>query len=207
MSRKSFKLIPVHVPSEDDDPRPPSKSHLKRESTALQELGERLAQLSRERLKQLPMAEKLYDAIREAQRITAHEGRRRQMQYVGKLMRDAHIEPIQLMLAKWDGDSREEVAAFHQLEIWRDKLIDSDDHFTGFMNRYPAADAQHMRAMIRAARKEQAVNATLPQGNEPQRKQFRALFQEIKRLQAEATGVKAEPGMNVNGDDDEDDDD
>lgn len=200
---KRFDPVLPQPASDDPDERPPSKSQLKREMTGLQELGERLVGLSRERLRQLPLAERLYDAIREAQRITAHEAKRRQLQYVGKLMRDTHIEPIQAQLALWEGESADQIAAFHQLERWRDKLVDSDDHFTGFMNLYPQADAQHLRAMIRAARKELAANAVLPQGHEPQRKQFRALFQEIKRLQAEAFGetASAEPL-----DDDDDDD-
>lgn len=193
MSRKSFTPIETNRPVRIDengepDLRPPSKSQLKRDSSRLQELGARLAALSPQRLKQLPLSESLYDAIREAQKITAHEAKRRQMQFVGKLMRDAHIDPIQAILAEWEGESQDLIAAFHQLELWRDKLLDSDDNFTNFMNLYPLADAQHLRALIRAARKEQAANKALLPGHEPQRKQFRVLFQEIKRLQLESSG-------------------
>ena len=88
------------------------------------------------------------------------------------------------MLAEWDGESMEQIAAFHQLELWRDRLLASDEHFTGFMDLYPHAQAQPLRALIRGARKEQAANAALLPGREPQRKHYRALFQEIKRLQA-----------------------
>jgi ribosome-associated protein len=208
MSRKSFVPIDTNPPiriDEDGNPdlRPPSKSQLKRDSTRVQELGIRLTKLSPARLKQLPLAELLYQAIREAQKITSHEAKRRQMQLVGKLMRDAQIDPIQAQLAKWEGDSQDEIAAFHQLELWRDKLLADDEHFTKFMNLYPAADAQHMRALIRAARKEATANRALLQGQEPQRKHFRMLFQEIKRLQADANGDTA-PEVDASLDDDED---
>ncbi|OVZ57339.1 hypothetical protein CDO44_19645 [Pigmentiphaga sp. NML080357] len=190
-----------HDAGDEGDQRAPSKSQLKRQMTALQELGERLVGLPDSKLRQLPLAERLYDAVREAQRITSHEGKRRQLQYVGKLMREAHVEPIQAMLAEWDGESMEQVAAFHQLELWRDRLLGDDEHFTAFMNLYPHAEAQPLRALIRAARKEQAANAALLPGREPQRKHYRALFQEIKRLQAAAN---AEPAPSA-GDDADDD--
>ncbi len=169
-------------PREDTSHLPPSKSQIKREATALQELGERLVKLPRGKLDQLPLADSLHEAIVEAQRVTAHEGKRRQLQYVGKLMRHAHVEPIRAKLAEWDGETQASVDAYHRLERWRDRLIDSDDHFTSFMSAYPDADAQHLRTLIRSARKEQATNRTLPQGHEPQKKAFRALFQEIKQL-------------------------
>ncbi|WP_345245064.1 ribosome biogenesis factor YjgA [Pigmentiphaga soli] len=183
---KTKRFTPAPAGPADDDPRPPSKSQLKRDMTALQELGERLVALPRDRLAQLALAERLHDAIVEAQRITSHEARRRQLQYVGKLMRDAHVEPIRARLAEWDGESMEQIAAFHQLELWRDRLLQDDEQATAFIAQHPGADAQHLRALIRAARKERAANAALLPGQEPQRRQFRALFQEIKRLRAEA---------------------
>ncbi|MDX3906660.1 MAG: ribosome biogenesis factor YjgA [Pigmentiphaga sp.] len=205
MPRSRHSALPstaVRDPGDEDEFRPPSKSQLKRQMTALQELGERLVGLPDSKLRQLPLAERLYDAVREAQRITSHEARRRQLQYVGKLMRDARIEPIQAMLAEWDGESMEQIAAFHQLELWRDRLLADDQYVTAFMNQYPHAEAQPLRALIRAARKEQAANAALLPGREPQRKHYRALFQEIKRLQAAADA--ASPSL---PDDDEDGDD
>jgi len=190
-SKRSPSLpLAVHDADPEGEYRPPSKSQLKRQMTALQDLGERLVGLPDAKLRQLPLAERLYDAIREAQRITSHEGRRRQLQYVGKLMRDAHVDPIQAMLAEWDGESMEQIAAFHQLELWRDRLLADDQHFTAFMDQHPHAEAQPLRALIRAARKEHAANTALLPGHEPQRKHYRALFQEIKRLQA---GPGAEP--------------
>ena len=204
MSR-SPRVTPVTADSSEQDPEVPqysgpSKSQLKREMTALQKLGQRLVGLSRDKLAQLPLAERLHEAILEAQRITAHEGKRRQMQYIGKLMRDADAEAIAAQLNEWDNGSREHAAHFHELEHWRDRLLQGDTELTAFIARYPATDAQHLRSLIRAARKEASANTQLNEGQAPQRKHFRALFQEIKNLlQADAP---PDPHADVAQDDD-----
>jgi len=202
-SKRSSQFVVNAEPAEkiDYSGLPASKSQVKREATALQELGERLIKLSRGKLVQLPLPELLFEAILEAQRITAHEGRRRQLQYVGKLMRHVNADPIRAKMAEWDGETQSSVDAYHRLERWRDRLIDSDDHFTAFMNANPEGDAQQLRALIRSARKEQAYNRELLPGNEPQRKAYRSLFQEIKRLVEGDEYV--EPGSVKDEDDDE----
>ncbi|GAB1845413.1 ribosome biogenesis factor YjgA [Achromobacter xylosoxidans] len=160
----------------------PSKSQVKRDMHALLDLGKQLIELSPERLKQLPLAERLYEAIREAQRTTSREGRRRQTHFVGKLMRDAPADEIRAQLDVWENGSREETAAMHRLETLRDRLLDDDDALTKLLNDNPQADVQQLRAVIRAARKEKAANASLLQGQEPQKKHYRALFQALKTL-------------------------
>jgi ribosome-associated protein len=202
-SKRSSQFVVNAEPAEriDYSGLPASKSHIKREATALQELGKRLIDLPRGKLVQLPLPEKLLEAILEAQRITAREGGRRQLQYVGKLMRSVDADPIRAKMAEWDGETQSSVDAYHRLERWRDRLIDSDDHFTAFMNANPAGDAQQLRALIRSARKEQAHNRELLPGNEPQKKAYRSLFQEIKRLVEGDTYV--EPGS-VKEDDEDD---
>lgn len=159
----------------------PSKSQLKREMTALQQLGERLVRLPAAKLVQLPLSERLHEAIREAQRITAREAKRRQLQYVGKLMRDADAATITTQLSQWESGSDHETEHFHAIERWRQRLLDDDATLTEFVRHAPQTNIQHMRALIRAARKEAADNAALPEGREPQRKHFRALFQEVRR--------------------------
>ncbi len=146
----------------------PSKSQVKRDMHALLDLGKQLIELSPERLKQLPLAERLYEAIREAQRTTSREGRRRQTHFVGKLMRDAPADEIRAQLDVWENGSREETAAMEAL--------------TKLLNDNPQADVQQLRAVIRAARKEKLANAALLQGQEPQKKHYRALFQTLKTL-------------------------
>ncbi|HTK00188.1 MAG TPA: ribosome biogenesis factor YjgA [Bordetella sp.] len=167
---------------EDNGYDRPSKSHVKREMLALTDLGKQLIGLSPERLRQLPLAERLYDAIREAQRTTSREGLRRQTHFVGKLMRDAPADEIRRQLDTWENGSREETAAMHRLESLRDRLLDDDAVLTELLARHPGSDAQQLRTLIREARKEVRANATLTQGQEPKRKHYRALFQALKAL-------------------------
>jgi len=160
----------------------PSKSQVKRDMHALLDLGKQLIALSPERLKQLPLEERLYEAIRMAQRTTGREGLRRQVHFVGKLMRDAPADVIRKQLDVWENGSREETAAMHRLEGLRDRLLDDDDALTRLLTNNPQADAQQLRTLIRAARKEKLANASLLQGQEPQKKHYRALFQALKTL-------------------------
>lgn len=160
----------------------PSKSQIKRDMLALQELGKQLVDLSPDQLKQLPLAEKLFDAIRLAQRTTSREGRRRQIHYVGKLMRDADAEAIRHQLDVWKNGSREQTQAMHRLEALRDMLLRDDDALTRLLNEYPGADVQQLRTLIRESRKEAQANARLQPGQDPQRKHYRALFQALKSL-------------------------
>lgn len=149
---------------------------------ALQELGRQLVELSPEQLRQLPLSDALFDAIREAQRITSREGRRRQIHYVGKLMRTADAAAIQQTLDVWRHGSREDTRAMHRLETLRDILIDDDTALTDFLEEYPDLDVQQLRSLIRAARKEAQHNAGLADGQTPQRKHYRALYQALKLI-------------------------
>lgn len=177
--------------TDEDDSTPqydrPSKSQVKREMHALTDLGKQLVDLSPERLRQLTLDEKLYEAIRLAQRTNAREGRRRQIQYVGKLMRTAVPDPdaIRRQLDVWAHGSREEARQQHRLEALRDLLLRDDDALTELLATYPVPDVQQFRATIRAARKEARQNEALQSGSEPQRKHYRALFQALKNLNLE----------------------
>ena len=173
--------------TQDDSPDSiydgPSKSQVKRDMLALLELGKELVELSPERLKQLPLSERLYEAIRLAQRTTSREGRRRQVHFVGKLMRDALADQIRAQLETWKHGSREQTKAMHHLEAVRDRLLKDDAALTTLLQKYPQADIQHLRTLIREGRKEAAANANLRPGQEPLRKHYRALFQALKTLQ------------------------
>ena len=162
----------------------PSKSQVKREMHALLDLGKRLIELSDDRLKQLDLGESLMAAIKDAKRIspTAREGRRRQIHYVGKLMRNVDPEPILKQLDVWENGSKEDTRAMHRLEALRDLLLRDDDALTEFMNEFSGADIQQLRTLIRAARKEAEKNSTLVQGQDPQRKHYRALYQLLDDL-------------------------
>ena len=167
--------------SSDHDDKP-SKSQIKRDLHALHDLGKELVELPTDRLKKLPLSDTLFDAIRDAQRNTSREGRRRQIHYVGKLMRQADATAIRQQLDVWRHGSREDTRAMHRLETLRDILVKDDNALTGFLEEYPNSDVQQLRALIRAARKEAQHNAALEPGREPQRKHYRALYQALKQI-------------------------
>jgi ribosome-associated protein len=137
----------------------PSKSQLKRDMIALQKLGVALVELGPDQLKRIELSEDLREAIVTARRITAHEGRRRQLQYVGRLMRGVDPEPIRRALEDLTGGSRKTVELMHRCERWRDRLIDDDAALTEWLAAHPGADAQPLRALIRAARRERGSDA------------------------------------------------
>lgn len=151
---------------------PPSKTQKKAQMHALQKLGVELVSLSRERIASMNLPESLVDAIRDAQRITAHEGRRRQMQYIGRLMRDIDPAPIQERLDAWRGQSQAEIARQHGMERLRDRLIADDAALTEYAQKHPDVDLQTLRNLIRNARKEAA-------GNRPP-KSYREIFKVIR---------------------------
>jgi ribosome-associated protein len=155
----------------------PSKSELKRQMNELQKLGEQLIAEPRDRVKRVPMPEEVRDAILMCQTITNHEGKRRQTQYVGKMMRtldEEEVAVIQRTIESWKGMSKAETAALHALERRRDKLLADDKALTLLLEEHPQLDVQHLRALIRNARKEQAENKPP--------KAYREIFQILKDL-------------------------
>jgi ribosome-associated protein len=177
----------------------PSKSQLKREMTALQKLGADLVAEPRDRVKRVPMPEDVRDAILECQQITDHEGRRRQLQYVGKKMRsldETELAAIQRTLDSWRGLSKADTASMHALEKRRDKLLKDDAALTELVERHPELDAQHMRTLIRNARKEVA------ESKPP--KAYREIFQILKTIQAATAAANAADAHDDDEDEDED---
>ena len=103
----------------------PSKSQRKRDSKAITNLGSQLLQISDDQLATLPYAN-IIDAVKQCKKITKGNARKRQIQYIGKLLRHVDIEEIQLLVDRFDASSQSHVLLFHQLETWRDKLIQQD---------------------------------------------------------------------------------
>lgn len=174
-----------------------SKTDLKRESTELQKLGESLMTLRGDLMERLSLPDKLLDAMAEAKRITNFEGKRRQMQYVGKLMRGLDDEALDAARAALDEQQRgsaESTLALHQAEQWRDRLIDSDDAIGEWLKLHPGTDSQQLRALARQARKDaQPDKASISQGLAPRRgRAYREIFQ-LVREQLEGEGDIPEP--------------
>jgi ribosome-associated protein len=171
----------IHYGDADDDA--PSKTVLKAQSHALQVLGRELTELPADRLAAVPMPDPLRDAITTYQRTRSHEGRRRQMQYIGKLMRSADEAPLREAVAAASLGSAKETLLLHETERWRGALIDDDEALTRWIAQFPDTDAQHLRSLVRAARRDRAA-ADLEQR---QPKSFRELFQFIRPLLAQET--------------------
>lgn len=150
----------------------PSKTQIKREMKALQEMGAKILSLNAEQIKQLPLSDEMLSAIDESRRIRSHEAQRRHLQYVGKIMRREDTEAIAEKIALFDTTSEAYNRQFHMLEHWRDRLIaEGDDALNALIAEKPETDRQMMRQLIRTAQKE------LKNGKPPAaaRKIFRSL--------------------------------
>lgn len=167
--------------------------------TVLQKLGEELVNEARDRVKRVPMPEDVRDAILECQLIKDHEGRRRQLQYVGKKMRtldEDEVAAIQRTIDSWKGLSKADTAAMHAMERRRDKLLTDDKALTVLLSENPELDVQHLRTLIRNARKEQAENKPP--------KAYREIFQILKQIAKKNNGGKdADADEEVESDEDE----
>ena len=137
-----------------------SKSERKRRSTALQDVGAQLVRLSREQLARIEMPEDLREAILECKRYNKHEAIRRQLQYIGKIMRELDCAPIVDQLAALEAPSRRQTALFHVAEKWRDQLIEDPQALERFRAEFPRADASRVQALTEAARAERAKRST-----------------------------------------------
>jgi ribosome-associated protein len=162
-----------------DDAAPEiSKTQRKQEMHELQALGAELVELSDAVLAGMQMPDDLREAVLEARRIKAHEGRRRQMQYIGRLMRDIDPAPLREQLDALSGQSAAETARHKRLEALREKLLADDTALTAYVSSHAGADLQELRTLIRNARREQK------EGKPP--RAFRELFRRLKSLDAPA---------------------
>jgi len=159
-----------------DAPDRPSKTQRKKEMLELQALGVELVELPDSLVASMELPDKLRAAVLEAKRITAHEGRRRQMQYIGRLMRDVDPAPIRAQVEALTGHSAQEAARHKRLEGLREKLLADDEALTDFVTAHAGADLQALRTLIRNARREQK------EGRPP--RAFRELFRLLKSLEA-----------------------
>ena len=173
---------------EDDaaDARP-SKTALKRQMHELQELGEALMTLPDDRIDALGLPESLREAVREAQRTKSFEGRRRQIQYLGKLMRRADaqdaIAPIREAVASFRLGHAKDALALHEAERWRAELLADDAALERWLAAHPATDVQALRSLIRNARKEAAAAPpTAPGAAARQGRGYRELFQRLRAI-------------------------
>ncbi len=163
---------------------PPSKTQLKAEADEKQALGEALLTLRADLMARLDLPDKLLDAIKDARKITNFEGRRRQMQFIGKLMRPLDPEPIREAINEQLNGSAQLTLALHLAEQWRDRLVAEDEALGSWLNEYPGTDAQQLRALIRQARKDYKPEKP---GEAPRHgKSYREIFQLVKETMKNA---------------------
>ncbi len=160
---------------DDNEHELPSKSQRKRDAKALQDLGAELVQLSPNQLDQFQLPDELRDAVELARRIREKTGRKRQLLYIGKLLRNVDAEPLQRQLDGLRLQDKETAAQLHRLEHWRDRLIDQGDTaLEALLEAFPDADRQHLRQLVRSARQER------DRGQAP--KSARQLFRYLRDL-------------------------
>lgn len=167
-------LSASELPDSEFESNRPSKTSQKKAMQALQDLGEQLVALSSERVRKMDLPESLRDAVLEAQRMTRHEARRRQLQYVGKVMRTVDPEPIQAQLDIINGLAASETARMHRLERLREALLEDEKCLTQIVEAWPQVDIQYLRTLRRNALKERE------QGKPP--KCYREIFQVLRQL-------------------------
>jgi len=169
--------------SDSDDFDEKSKTQVKRELHALQDLGERLTTLKPDLLDRLPLTDALRKALADAPKHKAHIARKRHLQYIGKLMRDQDTDAILALVDQLDASTRQYNERFHALERWRDRLIGGDDStLEAFVVEYPETDRQQLRSLIRHAQHEAARNKP-PAAS-------RKIFKYIRELDETARGLR-----------------
>lgn len=145
---------------------------------ALQALGARLVGVAADRLAEMDLPEHLREAVIEAQRISSREARRRQLQYIGRLMREVDPAPIRAKFEEWEGRSAAHTALHRLAETWRERLLAEEDALAAFARAVPAADLGALGALVREARRERAA------GQPPRR--YRELFRLVRGLLEDA---------------------
>ncbi|MGQ0285779.1 ribosome biogenesis factor YjgA [Pasteurellaceae bacterium 22721_9_1] len=151
-----------------------SKSEIKRDAEDLKKLGAKIVELTQTNLEKIPLDETLLDAINLARR-SEREAKRRQLQFIGKLLRSMDVEPIKEALEKIENKHNQQQAMLHKLELLREELIEyNNEDLAAFFEQYPQADRQHLRNLIRSAKKEKEQNKPA--------KAYREIFQYLKEL-------------------------
>jgi ribosome-associated protein len=180
-------MSPAHEPpvAPDSDVAAPSKTRRKQAMHALQDLGEALVARDPKRLAELELPERLVDALAQARGIRAHEGRRRQIQYIGRLMRDIDPAPVEAALARWASGAQQDLARFAAVERWRDELLRDEAAIARFVLEHPGADRARLAALVRDARAERL------RGAPPRR--YRQLFRHVKAALDEAAPSDSSP--------------
>ena len=167
-------------PDDDEVDSGPSKTALKAEDHALQDLGAALSELPTKRLAALDMPDDLRQAIGDYQSITAHGAKKRQRKYLGRLLRNLDIEPFEKAIKQLRTGNRAEAHAQHRVERWRDELVADDGALTRWIVEHPNTDAQHLRSLIRAARRQDVSSGVSDRHGKAYRELFKFIREHLK---------------------------
>jgi ribosome-associated protein len=158
-----------------DEPIEKSRTKLKKEALVLQQTGEKLVALSEEQLIRIELPVVLLKAVLDAKGMKAHGARRRQMQYIGSLMRKVDVVPIEQAIRVIEQGAYDQARTFHKIESWRDRLVDGDDELMEtVLSNHPHANRQRLGQLVRSARKEKEKSSPP--------KSSRNLFRYLKEL-------------------------
>lgn len=163
----------------------PSKTQLKKEAHALQALGESMLELPDAQLAEVEMEDELRDALKTLRRLSNFGARRRQLQFVGKLLRSADPEPLRRAVEAWRLGLQAGARPFVEAEQWRARLLEDDHALTDWMAQHPEDPVQSLRQLIRNARREEAELRTdepVPEGGRPHGRHYRALFRHVRTV-------------------------
>lgn len=163
---------------DEDSSGPPSKSQVKRDMLALQNLGVALLELPARKLSELGLDERLIEALEVLRAITAHGARKRQMKYVGKLLRDADESALREALSVHHAGHVQDTAQLHVAESWRDRLLNEEAALAEWLALFPQSDTRTFRGLLKSARSEflsQAHGDAARKG-----KSYRQLFRHIR---------------------------
>lgn len=168
--------------SDDTEAERPSKTQVKQAMLDLQQLGLELLELPLDQFEAIEMDDRLRDAFEELRRITSFGARKRQMQYVGKLLRAEDAEPFRQALAAYRAGKRKDADALHEVERWRDRILSGDAGLNEWLAAFPASDTSTFRAAVRNARKEAEDARAAADHGAPRAKGkfYRVLFQQIR---------------------------
>lgn len=164
----------------DDTPETPSKSQRKRDMAELEDMGEALTGLSEDRIKRMDLPEDLRVAVLEAKRIKSFGARRRQLKYIGKVMRQLDPAPIRAQLDALEGTSRAQTAWTHKIEHWRHRLLSDDAALNALVAEYPDANHPQLRTLIENSQREKALGR-IPRA-------YREIFQVLRKLIPQPVG-------------------
>lgn len=184
--------------STDTDGEPvaaPSKTQIKQAMHELQALGATLLELPDAQLDEIEMEDSLRTALRTMRTLRSREALRRQMQYVGKLLRVAEVEPLRRAIADYRAGRNQAAQAFQEIEDWRERLLADDAELNAWSEACPATDVQRLRVLIRNARREQALMPDRGGDGGAAAGKGRCYRELFKRLRAEMEAFGKQSGL------------